>query len=229
MPSDIKKVNEKSIDVFSDFGGLIKHTARYLLWLPEARTLRTEKNRFLKYFTLPGRWAWDILFFARNNIIEKGERGYPGVRFCDNNVKSYTDAKRLLGSTIGKKENFEALVLNDHPEFWDGFPYDLYNLDFCGTCFPDDQPPFSDTFRAIAKIIENHVTANRFPFVIFLTMKTLDSQTNEEAKTQLKENIETNREDQVFAVRINNLIPNVEHFIRSNFVDFIIVSVPKII
>jgi len=104
MPSDSKKINEKSVDAFTDFKGLIKHTARHLLWLPEARSLRTEKNRFLKYFTLPGRWAWDVLFFEQNNIIERGERGYPGVRFCDNNVKSYTDAKRLLGNTIGKKK-----------------------------------------------------------------------------------------------------------------------------
>jgi len=121
------------------------------------------------------------------------------------------------------------LVLNDQPEFWDGFSYDLYNLDFCGTCFPDDQPPFSDTFRAITKIIERHVSNNNFPFTIFLTMKALDSQTNEEAKRQLKENIETNRQNQTFADRISRLIPNIDNFVTTNFVDFILVSIPKII
>jgi len=229
MPSNIRKINEKSIDVFSDFGGLIKHTARHLLWLPEAASLRTEKNRFLKYFTLPGKWAWDVFFFEKNGIIEKVERGFPNVRFCDNNVKSYTDAKKLLGNTIGKKEDFERLVLNNHREFWDGFPYDLYNLDFCGTCFPDDQPPFSDTFRSIERIIKDHVKNNHFPFIIFLTMKALDTQTNSEAKRQLKENIETNRQNQAFAANINSLIPDVDNFESTRFVDFIIVSIPKII
>jgi len=229
MPSEIKKINEKSVDTFADFAGLIKHTARYLLWLPEAQSLRTEKNRFLKYFTLPGRWAWDVFFFERNGVIQRRDRGFPDVRFCDNNRKSYSDAKKLLGNTVGKKENFEKLVLNNEKEFWDIFPYDLYNLDFSGTCFPDDQPPFSDTFRAIAKIIENHVSPNHFPFSIFLTMKSLESQTNREAKRQLRENIETNRADTNFTQQINNLIPDIESFVSCNFVDFIMVSIPKII
>lgn len=229
MANNIKKINEKSVDSFVDFSGPIKHAARYHLWLPEAIALKADRNRYLRYFTLPGRWAWDIFFFEKNGILEKKERGFPNVRFCDNHSKYYTDAKKLLGNTIGKKENFEKLVLDNHPEFWDGFPYDLYNLDFCGTCFPDDQPPFSSTFEAIAKIIERHVNRNDFPFVIFLTMKALDSQTNPQAKSELVDNIEANRGNSDFTQTINHLIPDTNNFIRTNFADFIIVSIPKII
>lgn len=229
MASDIKKINEKTVDIFSDFSGLIKHTARSLLWLPEAQLLKTERNRPLKYFTLPGRWAWDVFFFEKNGIIKKDGRGFPDIRFCDNNLKSYSDAKRLLGNTIGKRENFEKLVLKNAQEFWDGFPYDIYNLDFCGTCFPDDQPPFSETFQAVERIIQEHVSKNHFPFIIFLTMKAMESQTNAEAKRQLKENIETNKRDANFTQQINNLIPNTDTFATNNFVDFIIISIPKII
>lgn len=229
VKSDIKKVNEKTVDSYADFSGLIKHAARYALWLPESKSLRQNKNKPLRYFTLPGKWAYDIIFFEKEGIIQKDTRGFPDVRFCDNNPKSYSDAKRLLGNTIGKKENFEKLVLEDHPEFWDGFPYDIYNLDFCGTCFPDTQPPFSETFQAIEKIISKHASDNQHPFIIFLTMKALDAETNTQAKEQLIQNIETNRVDTNFTQQINNLIPNTHDFVTQNFVDFIMISVPKII
>lgn len=227
--SDIKKINEKTVDSYADFSGLIKHVARCRLWLPEAQTLRREKNRPLKYFTLPGSWAYDIFFLEREGIIAKDTRGFPDVRFCDNNSKSYSDAKQLLGNTIGKKANFEKLVLEDQREFWDGFPYDIYNLDFCGTCFPDNQPPFSETFQAIEKIISQHASRNHYPFIIFLTIKALEGETNPQARTQLIQNIETNRADINFTQELNALIPDTQIFVSQNFVDFIIISVPKII
>ena len=229
MTSDTKKINTRSVEAYLEFGDPIKHAARCLLWLPEAQALKTQKRRFLKYFTLPGKYAYDIFFFEKNEIVQKHTRGFPDVRFCDNNDQAYSTAKRLLGNTVGKKGNFEKLVLNNEKEFWDGFPYDLYNLDFTGTCFPDDQPPFSDTFVAIKQIIEHHVSENCFPFVVFLTMKALASETKDEAKEELKENIETNRSNANFTQQINNLIPNIESFIDTRFEDFIIISIPKIV
>ena len=229
MKSDLRKANEKNVEAFRDFRDVIKHAARELLWLPEAKSLREKKGRFLRYFTLPGKWALDIFFFERNNILEKGSRGFPNVRFCDNNSDSYATAKRLLGNTVGKRGNFEDLVLNDRKEFWDGFPYDVYNLDFCGTCFPDRQPPFSRTWEAILTVIERHVSGRHFPFILFLTMKALASETSRQAQAELKNNIETNRANPEFADEINEAIPDTERFVRRNFADFILISVPKII
>jgi hypothetical protein len=229
MRSNIQKANERSVEAFREFGGVLKHAARELLWLPEAKSLREEKKRYLTYFTLPGKWAWDIFFFERNGILEKRGRGFPHVRFCDNNTESYATAKRLLGNTVGKRENFEDVVLNGGREFWDEFPYDLYNLDFCGTCFPDEQPPFSDTFEAITRIIENHVSQRHFPFSLLLTMKALADETSIRAQEELKANIETNRADVYFADQINEVIPDTEKFVRANFADFILISIAKII
>jgi len=134
-----------------------------------------------------------------------------------------------LGNTVGKRGNFEDVVLNGRKEFWDGFPYDLYNLDFCGTCLPDEQPPFSDTFEAITTIIENHVSRRHFPFSLLLTMKALADETNMVAQEELKANIETNRADACFADQINEAIPDTERFVRANFADFILISIAKII
>lgn len=229
MTSDLKRANAKSVEAYSEFADILKHAARYLLWLPEVRALREDRKRFLKYFTLPGKWAWDIFFFERNSILERNERGFPNVRFCDNNGQSYVTAKRLLGNTVGKKGNFEDLVLGDRQEFWGGFPYDVYNLDFCGTCLPREQPPFSNTFAAVTKIVEKHVSLNHFPFIILLTMKALAGETSDEAQSELKDNIETNRREPELAEQINAVIPNTELFVQTNFPEFIMISIPKVI
>jgi hypothetical protein len=226
---DAKRTNKKNVEAHRDFSDLEKHAARYNLWLPEAISLRDAKRRHLKYFTLPGKWSYDVYFFKMHEIIQYDGRGFPGVRFCDNNVGSYIEAKSRLGNTVGKKGNFEDLVLDGEREFWDIFPYDIYNLDFCGTCFPYNQPPFSRTFEAISKIIEDHVAKNYFPFIIFLTMKALASETHHEAKDQLKGNIEENRKNSNFADHINELIPNLERFIENDFANFILISIPKLI
>jgi hypothetical protein len=229
MNADLRKTNQKTIEAYREFEDEPKHVARYSLWLPEAQRLKSEKRRYLTYFTLPGKWAFDIFFFEQEGIVEKQVRGFPGVRFCENNPDAFSTAKRLLGDTIGIKRNFEDLVLRNRPEFWDGFPYDIYNLDFCGTCFPDGQPPFSDTFKSLTKIIKKHHLREHFPFLIFLTMKAFRPETSKEAQNDLIQNIEDNRKDGNFADIINGLIPNTESFIRSNFVDFIILSIPKIV
>ena len=229
MTRNLRKVNEKSIEAYREFNDPEKHAARKLIWLPEAKYLKEKKRRYLKYFTLPGKLAFDIFFFEMNGILEHNERGFPDVRFCDNNRVSYATAKKLLGKTIGIRKNFEDLVLNNRGIFWDNFPYDIYNLDFCGTCFPDEQPPFSDTFEAISKIIEEHTHQNSFPFDIFLTMKALNSEMKAEAREQLMGNIETNRLIREFSSKINLIIPDVNTFVESNFVDFLIISIPKLI
>ena len=63
MSNELRRVNQKSVEAYKEFGDPLKHVARYVLWLPEARGLREQKRRFLTYFTLPGKWAWDIFFF----------------------------------------------------------------------------------------------------------------------------------------------------------------------
>jgi hypothetical protein len=229
MDTNLRKTNQKTIEAYHDFGDELKHAARYLLWLPEAKKLKSEKGRFLTYFTLPGTRAFDIFFFEQEGIVERQVRGFPGVRFCENNSDAFSTAKRFLGDTIGIKRSFEDIVLNDKKEFWDAFPYDIYNLDFCGTCFPDNQPPFSNTFESLTKIIKRHCLQVHFPFLIFLTMKAFSPETSKEAQKDLIKNIEDNRNDGNFADIINKLIPNTNSFVKDNFVDFIILSIPKIV
>jgi len=229
MADEIRRINERSVEAFREFGGEIKHAARHRLWLPEARSLKKQRGGFLRYFTLPGKWAYDVFFMEQNEIIARTRRGFPHVRFCDNNPNFYATAKWLLGNTVGIQSNFETAVLQDRQEFWDGFPYDIYNLDFCGTCFPNDQPPFSDTFRAITKIIQEHARARCFPFLVFLTMKALPEETNAQACQELMDNIEANRVEPAFTQAFAAAIPDTAKFVKENFCDFITLSIPKLL
>ena len=229
MADEIRRANERSVEAFREFGGVIKHAARHRLWLPDALSLKNQRGRFLKYFTLPGKWAYDVFFMEQNGIIARTPRGFPDVRFCDYSPNCYATAKWLLGNTVGIQSKFETAVLHNRREFWDGFPYDVYNLDFCGTCFPDEQPPFSDTFQAITEIIQRHVRARYFPFLIFLTMKALPEETNAQARLELMENIEANRADPAFKEAFAAAIPNTAEFAERNFCDFIVISIPKLL
>lgn len=230
MARELIKINKKNIDSFFDFNDLPKHTVRYNYWLPSAQLLIKEKGRKLRYFTLPGKWAWDIFLFEKFDIVEKDGKGFPYVRFCDNNYQFYTEAKSLLGNTTGIFANFEDVVLKDNRKFWDGFPYDIYNLDFCGTCFPDSQPPFSNTFRAIDKILMKHSESKKsFPFLIFLTLKAKEDETNLDTISDFKENIKENRKNIEFKDLINTIIPDIDILINKRFEDFIFICLPKII
>ena len=226
---DIKKINKKNVESIRDFTDPLKHVVRCSFWLPEAESLKQEKGEFLKYFTLPGKFALDILHFGEKGILKKINRGYPGVRFCDNNPGNYTEAVKRLGQTIGMMKNFESVVLDNEPNFWEGFPYDIYNLDFCGTCFPDSQAPFSDTLKSIKKIIKKHSDEESFPFLIFFTMKSLKSETHHQTISELKDNITLNRQNENFTSQIDQTIPDLNNFVNNEFDKFIIISIPKLI
>lgn len=226
---DIKKINTKEQESFRNFKDELKHISRCTLWLPVAIELKKELNRPLRYFTLPGEYAYDIFLLEKNGVIKKEFRGFPDVRFCDYSKRNYSEASKKLGSTVGINDKFEDIVLNNIPKFWDKFPYDIYNLDFCGTCLPSEDPPFSKTFQAIELIINKHKLINRFPFVIFLTIKAKRDEANIDAIEDLKSNINENRKNDIFKSLLDNKIPDVNNFVQNDYVNFILLSIPKFI
>jgi hypothetical protein len=227
--------NDKYLETYADFGGRIKQCARRLLWLPALQSLREEIGCNLRYFTLPGPRAWDVLFFGSNNLLTCNRRGFDDVCFCDNNKQNFLEAKKVLGNTPGILGNFENVILKSqklrHKPFWDMFPFDVYNLDFCGTCFPKTEPPFSRTFKAILSLLNAHASkmnTRRTPFLILLTMKASAGITSREALSQLKTNIETNRRDNALTGQINNAVgADTKMFADAHYQEFILISIPK--
>lgn len=68
-------------EVRRDFGDAIKHEARLKLWLPELKALRNSLGRYLKYFTLPGPKAYDVIKWKNEDLIRFDGKGFPDVCF----------------------------------------------------------------------------------------------------------------------------------------------------
>ena len=222
-------------EVSRDFGDVVKHEARLKLWLPPLQDLYRELQRPIKYFTLPGSKAYDVVLWEINQLVRHDGKGYPDVCFCDCEHNSFANAKRILGNTRGLLARFEDVVLGGkdkrYAAFLDLFPYDVYNLDFCGTCFERCQPPVSNTFRALSTLIEKHIARRAFtPFLLLLTVRIDRGRMNQDVVQDFKDNIETNLNTQTVSESLTQLIEgNLDSFVSNRFENFIMLSIPKLL
>jgi len=214
-----------------DFGDPLKHEARLKLWLPIMRELKNMLGRKLKYFTLPGPKAYDVIKWKKEGLLEFDGRGFPEVCFCEMDPNNYINAKRILGNTGGIKGRFENIIQNRrdprYKAFWELFPYDVYNLDFCGTWFEDEEP-LSQTFVSIINLINAHVRCRKFnKFIVFLTIRIDKRRTNKQVIDDLKDNLQDNLSQQIFQGILS--IDDLATFIKNRFHAFMLISIPKLL
>jgi len=228
-------MSEKS-NIQSDFmGDLKKHEARLKLWLPALQDLRNKLGRPLRYFTFPGEKAYDVIAWKQKGLIEFNERGFPNVCFCEMKPEYFANATRILKNTIGVPAKFEDVINNrqdsKYKPFWVKFPYDVYNLDFCGTCFESNRPLLNKTFLSIIRLINAHISKNGSgKFLLLLTVRIDKNYTNEDFIKNLVKNLESNRKDSDFSLLINGLVKDeISNFIEERFCDFIMTGLPKIL
>jgi hypothetical protein len=221
-------------EIHTDFGDDVKHEARLKLWLPALKNLRDELGRHLRYFTLPGPKAYDVIKWKIEDLVKYDGRGFTDVCFCDINHENFVNAKRLLGYTHGIEAKFEDIIQNykdpKYGAFWDLFPYDVYNLDFCGTCF-EGKEPLSKTFKSIIKLVNSHVKKKKFNrFLLFLTIRIDRNKTNNRVIKDLKSNLESNSRNNRFSNKIYKIAgKDIEEFINKHFYLFMLISIPKLI
>jgi hypothetical protein len=230
-------MNDNRLKVYRDFSDFIKHEARLKLWLPIVKKFKRELERPLKYFTLPGPKAFDVIRWKMEDLIKYDGRGFPEVCFCEMDSGNFNNAKRILGNTRGILDRFENIIQNkNNPKykaFWDLFPYDVYNLDFCGTWFEDEEL-LSDTFVSIVELINAHVDffirrkKLKFnKFAIFLTLRIDRNRTNSQVIDDLKDNLKDNLSNREFSDIVD--IQDLDHFIKNKFPIFMMISIPKLI
>ena len=223
-------------DIRRNFGDLLKHEARLKLWLPSLIQLRNSLERPLKYFTLSGPKAYDVIRWKQEDLIDFDGRKYPGVCFCDYDEENYSNARGILNNTNGINAEFENIMLCENREqeyeaFWELFPYDVYNLDFCGTCFERDGKPVSDTFLSITELIDSHIRSRGSEkCLVFLTIKIDRGRTNEGVLADLERILRNNIQDQEIGARIVQATGrDVDAFIRDSFHYFMLSTVPKLL
>jgi len=222
-----------------DYSDPEKHYVRRDIWAPAASS-RLQKltgaDRRLKYFTLCAEKAIDVHYFGIHNLIEENDgRGYPSVAFCECFPDQYENIAANLGRTRGFLSKFEDLVLNretdESKSFYSELPFDVYNLDFTGVCFPRGDSPFSNTLAAIVALIEELAKEkHRGGFEMFLTFRAKRSEENEEAINELRRNLRDNRNqyawyDQAFQKKYGSE----GQLLQSRYHEFLLCALPKLI
>ena len=208
----------------------IKHYVRTYVWLPIALDRSHKVGGPIKYFTLTTPALQDVKVLERRGLIERTERGYPGVGFCELNDKDYAEiSKRLQRCSWSYKGFFEEMV-SCHPDFETSFGFDVINLDFISGPFPGLESPLDGTWGAIQHLLR--VQRERgISFDLFLTFRGSRDGTNEEAIGQVAELLERNLGDgrgvQEFEQRVGHLNPF--KLLEDDYVSFLCMGLPKLL
>lgn len=183
----------------------------------------------LKYFTLPGLNALDIGLLYRAGLLKYDGEGFPTVAICDNR-HAYEVARNLGRLMAVTKRNLEDVVWRENHPLVAGFPYDVVNLDFCGTLLQSEGPRerIIETVRCLEEVFELQRGCN---FLLLLTTRTGEDQFGDEAERMMRQVLLDNidSEDE-FCVEYEihygstELAPCVQ-----SFTEFTQIVIPKII
>ena len=207
-----------------------KHYVRKEVWLPIARERQQQLNRPIRYFTLTTADLFDVRLLERAGLIERTQRGYPGVGFCERDDKTYSDIVRALRwCPLSYKGSFEEMAL-EHSHFEDDFGYDVVNLDFTRVPFPDRQSPLSGTWGAVKRLLEVQ-RQKSVSFDLFLTFRGSREGTDDESIMKVAEllgtNLESGRGVNEFSGRLGHLEP--DRLLCEDYVTFLAIGLPKLL
>ncbi|RJQ13812.1 MAG: hypothetical protein C4560_13615 [Nitrospiraceae bacterium] len=215
----------------------IKHYVREYGWLEAAKkrndTLKAKRE--LRYFTLCSLEAIDIKTFYKAGIISRDASGFPSTFFCEWDKELTEEIARVVGSNYwsGPFEEFISKLFSNADRLLDKlkeqklFPFDIYNLDFTGSCIPGDEPPYSKTLEALTRLVDlQH--KEEFDFDMFLTFRAKRHADNEEAIGQLKSLIVDNCVKYPDAkVRLESNHSALDTLLASHYEKFIAIAIPK--
>ena len=223
-------INEKQRDVDVLMETATKHYMRREVWLPIATERRQRVTRPLRYFTLTTASLFDVKLLEQARLIERTDRGYPGVGFCEKDDKTYSDIVRnLRWCGLSHKGTFEDMVLQDS-DLESKFLYDVVNLDFTWVPFPDKESPLEGTWGAIKRLLEVQ-RQNGVSFDLFLTFRGSKEGTDQESIARvaalLQQNLRSGRGVSQFRERIGHL--DAERLLTEDYVTFLAMGLPKLL
>jgi len=215
---------------------IMKHYVRVKGWVACARKrLRSirnkeKKGRHIRYFTLCGRNAMDVLLLEKHDLLFFDGRGFPDVVFCEQDSDIFENIRRVLKRVRGDfKGSFESIV--SQSKFIELFPFDIFNLDFTRNCFPNWEQPFSSTLNSIVKIIEEQGN-NGSGFDLFVTFRAERSKENEDAVAELKKNMEKNLSEvatfkKEFVKKYGD--KGLDSLLKEDYSRFLLITFPKLV
>ena len=194
MPDVETQIREYFENLYKD---PVKHFVRVYGWLSAAKIrlghVRSGRHprEYAKYFTFPGEFAIDVLFFAKAGIIEENKVGFPDVVYCESRPEILGKISKKLGKCKGVfPYPFERAIFSRNFESF--CPFDILNLDLTKEIFPRNGRQESNTIRAIERLLWLHKNRD---FDLYLTFKSSQRETNREAINDFKGMINDNFEN----------------------------------
>jgi len=223
-----KDVVNRAFEVRRSYKDAKKHFVRVNGWIPAARSrLRKNRRHALRYFTLCGENALDVLHLKREKLLLHDGRGYPELVFCEQDESIYTSIDRLLRHY---KRGFLCALedITSQPQYDEVFPFDVINLDLTRSCFPRREPPTSSTMKTISKMIQLQRGTDFDLFVTFRAERTVE---NTDAINILLRNMEKNlRENPDLRKEFLNAAGSEPAaLLRQDYIRFILKAFPKLI
>ncbi|MCX5818572.1 MAG: hypothetical protein NT047_01445 [Deltaproteobacteria bacterium] len=215
----------------------IKQYVREYGWLEASRKrkITLNANRELRYFTLCSLEAIDIKTLYKAGILSREASGYPSTFFCEWDRELTEEIARVVGSNYwsGAFEDFISKLYSNDDRLRDKlkeqklFPFDIYNLDFTGSCIPGDQPPYSKTLEALTRLVDlQHKEEQNFD--IFLTFRAKEDRDNKEAVRQLVDLLNDNCNKYPKAKKIlDGNYSSIDTLRSTHYELFIAIAIPK--
>ncbi len=195
---DIERRRKKTKSSYTD---IKKHYVRMDGWLPVFRRYSELRGKALRYLTLCAKYAIDVRYFRQKGVLPYDEKQkiYPTLTFIEKDAQDYAIIAESLGTTkLGIRGDLEDILVNparnteNARKLTLSFPYDIINLDFTGEVVREDDPPYSQTIRAIERIIDLQNGANCPAWHMFLTFRACQQTSNHEADGELRTIIQDN-------------------------------------
>lgn len=233
--SSFEEIERRRKRAKSTYKDVKKHYVREAGWLPVFRRYARERHGEVRYLTLCGKDAIDVRYFRSKGVLpfDQGQRIYRTVTFIEKDAQDYAIIAETLGTTrLGIKGDLEEILVkpeenaDNSQKLRDSFPYDIINLDFTGEVVREDDPPYSQTIRAIEKIIEFQNAANCEAWHMFLTFRACPETSNHGADDELRVIVEDNlRNDQARAAY--GVRPAPGDLVRAQYAEFLRIGVTK--
>lgn len=214
----------------------IKQFVREEGWIKAAkkRKVALKGKRELRYFSLCSLLALDIKTLSNEGIIQRKPTGYESAFFCEWEDEFVEEIARVVGSNYyaGSFEDFIEDLYNNKDSYRDKlkeiklFPFDIYNLDFTGSCIPTNQPPYSKTLDSLVKLVGLQHQEKQ-DFDLFLTFRAKRREDNKQAISMLKSLLDNNcRNNSKAKEKLEALYKSTSNLLQE-YTEFITIAIPK--
>lgn len=229
---DIESRRRKARSSYTD---IKKHFVRLNGWLPVFQRYSLALAGRVRYLTLCAKHAIDVRYFRQKGFLpyDNEQKAYPTVTFVEKDAQDYAIIAESLGTTkLGIKGDLEDILVNpernldNSRKLRESFPYDVINLDFTGEVVREDDPPYSQTIRAIERIMELQNAANSQAWHMFLTFRACPETSNHEADDELQAIIEGNLQNAEAAAAYQGR-PEPGELVRRGYEEFLRIGVTK--